>query len=164
MAHATIKSDISPEWVRALDDIDDSNISVGGLAHRLGMLRPRPAPRRLTLAKFFEFARRERNQSRQELAAVAGVQLEDILALEREGGPSPEEEVITLVAKALQVDPEPLLNLAGFRQTSDQHLGEMAALFAARIESKPLEPQEQQALHWLRREAFKPSSTPTKVG
>jgi hypothetical protein len=37
VAHAPIKSDISPEWVRALDDIDDSMISVGGLAHRLGM-------------------------------------------------------------------------------------------------------------------------------
>jgi transcriptional regulator with XRE-family HTH domain len=164
LAHATIKTDISPEWVRALDDLDDSNISVGGLAHRLGMLRPRSTPNRVTLAKFFEFARRDRNQSRQELADSAGVDLGDVFALERVDGPSPDADVITLVAKALEVEPEPLLKLAGHSQNKDQQLNDVAVQFAARLETKPLEPQEREALSWLRSHAFKVTPAPARVG
>ncbi len=38
MAHPKISMKVTPEWVMAGKDIDDSRISVGGLAHRLGWL------------------------------------------------------------------------------------------------------------------------------
>jgi transcriptional regulator with XRE-family HTH domain len=112
-------------------------------------------PGRFTLAKFIELARRERNQSPQELASCAGVQLGDVVALEMPQWPTPEAHVIELVAGALGVDPLPLLELSDLHQMEDGELHEIALQFAARLEPvEPLEPQEREALSWLRRSAF----------
>ena len=91
-----------------------------------------------------------------ELAAHAGVELRDIVALEKPEWPSPSAAVIESIARALDVDPLPLLELGGFSRTENKVLGELAVEFAARLEAmKPLEPQEQEALCWLRNHGFK---------
>jgi transcriptional regulator with XRE-family HTH domain len=164
LAHAIIKTEITPEWLRAIPDSDDGIYSVGGLAHRLGMLKRRAKPSRLALAKFFEFARRERNQSPQELAASAGVDVQEVLDLERIEWRNPDAQVITLVAKALEADPKPLLELAGLSHNVDDHLVKIANQFVERLSIKPLEPQEREALSWLRSEAFKSAPAPAKAG
>lgn len=167
MAHAPIETKITEDWVRAQADAEEGILSVGGLAHRVGMLGSSvsPEPGRLMLAKFIELARRERKQSPQELAARAGVDLSDVVALENPEWQSPSAQVIESVAAALDVDSLPLLELGGFSRTESKALVELAIEFAARLEAmKPLEPQELEALSWLRNHAFKSRSKRAEVG
>lgn len=167
MAHAPIETKITEDWVRAQEDSEDGILSVGGLAHRVGMLGSSvsPAPGRMMVAKFIELARRERNQSPQELAVRAGVDLSDVVALENPEWQRPSAQVIESVAAALDVDALPLLELSGLSRTENKVLGELAIEFAARREAmKPLEPQEIEALSWLRNHAFSSRPKRAEVG
>ena len=167
MAHAPIETKITEDWVRAQADTEDGILSVGGLAHRVGMLGSSvsPEPGRLTLAKFIELARREKNQSPQELAAGAGVELADIVALEKPDWPSPSAQVIESVARALGVDVLPLLELGGFNRSGSKELGDIAVQFAARLELvTPLDAHELEALSWLRNHAFKSRPKRAQIG
>jgi transcriptional regulator with XRE-family HTH domain len=126
---------------------------------------PPPEPVRLMLAKFIELARRERNQSPQELAARAGVDLGDVRALEDPKWPSPSAQVIESVAAVLDVDALPLLELGGLIRAENKALDELAVEFAARLEGKRLlKPQELEALSWLRIHAFKSRPKRAEVG
>jgi hypothetical protein len=167
MAHTPIETKITEDWVRAREDTEDGILSVGGLAHRAGMLgsSASPEPGRLTLAKFVELARRERNLSPQGLAVHAGVELGDVVALEKPEWPSPSAQVIESVARSLDVDPLPLLELGGFNRSGGVELGDVAVQFAARLEPvNPLEPQEREALSWLRNHVFKFRSQHAEIG
>ena len=167
MAHAPIEAKITEEWVRTQADAEDGILSVGGLAHRVGMLGSSvsPDPGRMMLAKFVELARRERKQSPQELAARAGIDLSEVVALENPEWQRPSAQVIESVAAALDIDALPLLELGGFSHTENKVLGELAVEFAARLESmNPLEPQELEDLSWLRNHAFKSRPKRAEVG
>lgn len=157
MSHALIKSQITPSWIHAQPDAKDGIASVGGLACKLNLTSPEVSEAgRITLGKFIELARREKNQSSRRLANEAGVSLENIVDLENAISPGPGAEVIESVARALHLDSRPLLELAGFRAPADNELAETAFEFAAHIETvKPLEASERDALEWLRAHALK---------
>ena len=161
MAHAPIETKVTEEWVRTQEDTEDGILSVGGLAHRVGMLGSSASsePSRLTLAKFIELARpkginRRRNGARRRWRGTG-----DIVALEKPDWPSPRHQVIESVARALGVDALPLLELGGFNRSGSKELGNIAVQFAARLEPvTPLEAHELEALSWLRNHAFRSSA------
>jgi len=59
--------------------------------------------------------------------------------------PARDPKVLVRIAAVLNVEAQPLLELAGPVTTTDQRLVRIAAQFSARLESvKPLEPEEEQ--------------------
>lgn len=157
MPHATIKSGVTPAWVGEQTDAQDGIASVGGLGCKINVQSPQISDASLlTLAKFIELTRRERGQSSKQLANEAGVHLEDVVALENGLLAGPNAHVIESVARALQLDSRPLLELAGFRAASNSGMADAAVEFAAHVEAvKPLEASERNALEWLRAHALK---------
>ncbi len=96
-------------------------------------------------AKFVWLARRERNQTPNQTAALAEVRLGDVLALEQ--GRDVPPDVIERVADILQIDAEILLQLFGRTRAADAGLLKAATEFIGRLEAvEPLSPSELEAL------------------
>ena len=120
---------------------------------------------RASIAKFLELSRRQMRESPESLATRAGVELGELTMLERGRSSLINPQVMRQIASALNVDAEPLLELAGLVPAKDERLGRIAAQFSARLESvKPLEPQEEQALGWFKEQAFKPRAKAVAAG
>jgi transcriptional regulator with XRE-family HTH domain len=152
------------EFVRRMFEADDGCVSVGGLAHRVGMLRgqreesPRLPlveghkgsefdTRRVALAKFVEFSRRQRSLSVEAFAAKAAVDPAEVLQAEDEDAPSPEPRAIFAIAAFLRADASKLMELAGHVTPRDENLGKEAVRFAAWSHgSAPLSEEEQRIL------------------
>lgn len=152
------------EFVRRAFEADDGCVSVGGLAHRLGMLYGQGDEtaglaatdghtggefdtRRVALAKFVELSRRQRGLSVEAFAAGAAVDLTDVLQAEDEDAAAPEPHVIWALAAFLQADPSKLMELAGHVIPRDDKLGKEAVRFAAWSHgSAPLSNEEQRVL------------------
>lgn len=150
-------------FVRRAIEAEDGCLSVGGLAHRLGMLRsqpdggtPLPAEppkggefdtRRVAFAKFVEFSRRQRGMSVEAFAAKASVDASEVLQAEDEDAPSPEPRVVFAIAAFLRADAAKLMELAGHVTPRDENLGKEAVRFAAWSHgSAPLSKEEQRIL------------------
>lgn len=143
---------------------EDGCVSVGGLAHRFGMLRgamPGPgasqvpevgkAPdfdaRRLALAKFVELSRRGWCMTVEQFANAVGVDPEEILQAEDEDALSPEPRVVFALAKSLAADAGKLMELAGHVVAKDEAFDREAIRFAAWSRgSEPLSTDEQRIL------------------
>ena len=142
---------------------DDGCISVGGLAHQLGMLQPAPAAgtlppadahkfehafsKRRVLSEFIELSRRQRKLKVVEFAKKSGISVEDMLALEDPTAPSPEPRVLFKVATFLKADIKKLQVLAGHTETVDDATEETVLKIAASVAgNQPLNRDEQQML------------------
>ena len=95
---------------------------------------------------FLNRARRERSLTLEQLAELTGADALELLQVE-EGLAAPEPRVVSRLARTLQVPPGRLMQLAGHVQTLDASLATAAYAFATRSNSKPLEPEEREALH-----------------
>ena len=145
-------------------DADDGCVSVGGLAHELGMMEVPGAPEdrpslpaarteqefnalRIALSRFVEFSRRKYKLSVEAFAAKAGIELDEVLQVEDEDAPAPEPRVIFSIAAFLKADANKLMELAGHVQRRSESLGEEAIRFAAWSQgSKPLSRDEERIL------------------
>ncbi len=143
---------------------DDGCVSVGGLAHELGMLDAPPAADdrrglvtsrtehefnalRIALSRFVELSRRKYKLSVEAFAAKAGIELDEVLQIEDEDAPAPEPRVIFSIAAFLKADANKLMELAGHIQRRSESLGVEAVRFAAWSQgSKPLSRDEEKIL------------------
>ena len=95
--------------------------------------------------QFLNMARRERGLSVQQLAQTIGMNPYDLLRLE-DGKDLPELRIISRVAKVFNVPPRKLAQASGV-VIPDQTTAKAALAFAASSSTKPLEPEQRDALH-----------------
>jgi transcriptional regulator with XRE-family HTH domain len=145
-------------------EANDGCVSVGGLAHELGMLEMPPAPDdrrgapaskaehefnalRVALSRYVEFSRRMHKLSVEAFAAKAGIELDEVLQVEDEDALAPEPRVIFSIAAFLKADANKLMELAGHIQRRSESLGKEAVKFAAWSQgSEPLSRDEEKIL------------------
>jgi len=137
---------------------DDRNVSVGGLAARVGMLRDvsdvgppsggvPPSHGIDALARLVQLARREQALSPEQFASRFSLDLGELVDLES-ARKVPEPRLLHQLSLALKVSYEKLLVLAGHRVRRDEALEHEALRFAA--SSGPMDKlskSEAQALH-----------------
>jgi DNA-binding XRE family transcriptional regulator len=95
--------------------------------------------------QFLNMARRERGLSVQQLAQTIGMNPYDLLLLEV-GKDLPELRIVSKVANVFNVPPRKLAQAAGL-MIPDRTTAQAALAFAASSSTKPLEPEQKEALH-----------------
>lgn len=95
--------------------------------------------------QFLNMARRERGLSVQQLAQTIGMNPYDLLLLEV-GKELPELRIVSKVANVFSVPPRKLAQAAGL-MLADRITAQAALAFAASSSTKPLEPEQKEALH-----------------
>jgi transcriptional regulator with XRE-family HTH domain len=138
---AKVELNTKKEWLlRNAAEDDNSSLSVGGLAHTLGVLQapdPMDAAAKTAFAKLVEFRRRERGLTVEALAGKANVELADLIALENDGNAMPEPGMVFKLAEVLELPPQRLMQLSGLMESKDDGFKNAVVRFAAR--SKPVE-------------------------
>lgn len=151
MTNMNTRPPASREWLRLMAEAEDrcESISVGGLAHDLGLLaNPAAVPHvtRSALAKLIEFSRRSLGLSPEQLSTRADVALAEVVSLERGDEFTPEPRSIVRLSTVLKLPTQSLLALAGLVQRSDTQLNEAAVRFAASSEPMDKLSREEQRL------------------
>lgn len=95
--------------------------------------------------QFLNMARREQGLSVQQLAQTIGMNPYDLLLLEV-GKELPELRIVSKVANVFNVPPRKLAQAAGL-MIADRTTAQAALAFAASSSTKPLEPEQKEALH-----------------
>jgi len=149
MTNMKLEAKASEAWLRHMAEVEDEHgpVTVGGLAHDLGMLRPatRECPR--VFGRLIEFARRSRGLSVEELAKAADVDLAELVALECGADVEPTPRTVHKLAHVLGVSTGKLLVVAGLADAEDDTLKEATVRFAARSEpTAELSKPEREAL------------------
>ena len=140
------------EWLRRMAELEDScgAVSVGGLAHDLGLLevpRETDVVTRTAFGKLIELARRRAGLGVEALAKQAGVEVADIIQLERGDDTGPAPRVVFLLCSALGLPQAGVMELAGLTGRKDESVAEAAVRFAARSEgAEKLTAEERNAL------------------
>lgn len=141
------------EMIRAATSIDETCVSVGGLADNLGMLdtpciptaAPSVGPK--AVARLVEFWRRSKQLSVTQLAEAARLDEAEVYVAEH-GESVPEPRVLYALSEVLEVSYEKLLYLTGHATDRNETLQHEAIRFAARSESMDkLSQEEEAALH-----------------
>lgn len=126
------------EWLRRMAALEDnSEISVGGLAHDLGMFKARTKPELPTqaaLAKLVELRRRELGLAPRELAIQADVNIQELIDLESGEITPVTTHIIAKLAKALKLPTDKLERLLETQTTEDQPLTEASTRFTAKFD------------------------------
>lgn len=139
------------ELIAAACGIEETCVSVGGLAHTFGILdTPQPPTQTLgarVFPKFLELWRREHQLSAGDLAARATLTEAEVLEAEI-GLTAPEPRILYLLSPVLGVSFDKLMRLTGLIHERDEALSSAAVRFAARSEPmQVLTPAEQAAFH-----------------
>lgn len=138
----------SEEWLRKMANLEDqhASVSVGGMAHDLGMLHLTKMPPGAVFGQFIEFARRKRHLTVEDLAIQAEIDLPELVALERISNTQASRQTVRKLANFLNVPAEPLMKIAGVTTPKDESMSNAALQFAACLETTAeLTPQEDQA-------------------
>lgn len=124
------------QWLRRMADAEDrcESVSVGGLAHELGMLPTAMPEAPRVFGRFIEFARRERGMTVEALAQSANVDLAELVAIEKEDLDVPTPRTVYQLAQVLKLPPGKLSEIARLTQPRSA-ISEAAVRFAARSES-----------------------------
>jgi transcriptional regulator with XRE-family HTH domain len=140
-------------WLQRMADAEDQceSVSVGGLAHELGNLRPtQPEQGSMTqvaFGKLVELSRRQLGLNREELAQKADIDVAELLGIERAKNAKVEPRTVFKLSQVLRLPPTRLMELAGLAVRSDRRLDDAAVRFAACSEPVDrLSPDEQRAL------------------
>lgn len=135
-------------WLRQAADLEDQYgpVSVGGMAHELGMLKVSTTKPTGVFGRFVEFARREQQLSVEDFANQTCVELAELVTLEQDPDAEPRPRTVHKLAAFLKLPVGPLMELAGLAEAKDPDIGTAALRFAARSETNAqLNPQEHQA-------------------
>lgn len=127
----------SESWLRKMADLEDqhASVSVGGMAHNLGMLHNNNAPPVAVFGQLIEFARRKRRLTPESLATQSGIDLPELVALERDPDSQVSPRTVHKLAKFLKIPVGPLLEIAGLATPKDDSISNAALQFAARSET-----------------------------
>ncbi len=143
------KSNLTNEnWLRRMADLEDQHpsVSVGGMAYDLGMPQAGALPSSGVFGKFIELARRKQKLTAEGLAARAGVDLRELVAIEQNPNVQPRVMTVHQLAKFFELPPKPLMELAGLMKSKNTSIGTAAIRFAARSETiADLTPYETEA-------------------
>lgn len=129
------------EWLRHMADIEDRHppIVAAGLAADLGMLGgpgEETGPlARVAFGKLIELSRRQSRLTPEQLAESAGIELADVVGIERGEAQDPEPRTVFNLAHALNLPGKSLMQLAGLTKAANPGLAQAAMRFAARSES-----------------------------
>jgi len=139
MPKVTLNTD--KDWL-LLNAAEDNNgpVSVGGLAHTLGLRESSHnvgGVTRATFGRLVELRRRERGLTVESLASKADLELADLVAIEDCTTAVPEPRTVFKLAQALELPPRRLMQLSGLTESRDEGFAEAALRFAAR--SKPVD-------------------------
>jgi DNA-binding XRE family transcriptional regulator len=111
----------------------------------LGEAEPKHVQSGNVFGQFLNMARREQGLSVQQLAQTIGMNPYDLLLLEV-GKELPELRIVSKVANVFHVPPRKLAQAAGL-MIPDRTTALAALAFAASSSTKPLEPEQKEALH-----------------
>jgi transcriptional regulator with XRE-family HTH domain len=139
------------KWINRMADIEDgSELSVGGLAHELGMFRVPEAPApvaKSAFAKLIELRRRALRLSVEALAKSADIDVGELVGLELGTLEAPELRTVAKLAKALNLPVQRLIELSGLASPRNPQFSDAVVRFAARSESvEKLSRNEMEAL------------------
>ena len=129
------KDQPSMEWLLHMADEEDraQSVSVGGLAHDLGMKSPSQFEP-WVFGTLIEFARRAARLTVEQLAERADTDLAELIDVERNKRLTVHMRTVYQLANALHLSPRKLAVLAGLVHENDENLGMAALRFAARSE------------------------------
>lgn len=122
------------------------SISVGGFASDVGLLQPPAlAVQHSALGKLVELARRRAGLGVDDLAKRLGLELHELIVLERGGVATMAADVVQRLCDALRLPKAGVLALAGFDTGGSGPLEDASLRFATRASAK-LSPEEERAL------------------
>jgi hypothetical protein len=148
------------KWlIEKANAVDDSCVSVAGLASKVGHLvrrgpdieaaRSAAALGITAIARLIQLSRREERLTPEQYARKIGVGLDELQAAEA-GAQVPEPRVLYAVSEALTISYQKLMSLAGHRKERDEKLEQEVLRFAASSASMDkLTNVETRALHDL---------------
>ena len=138
------------EFVACATSVPDGNISAGHQPVHYRLLEHRPSRLlRASGAGLVSLARRESNRTPDQVAAVAGVPVADVVPLEH--GDAVTVETVTRVANALCLNGAVIAQLFGFGYANDSRLIDAATELVVQLgTAEPLHPREAQALDRFR--------------
>lgn len=148
-----MKLDYPKEWFENRIETN-GQIEVGaGLPYEITPMKPAAEANisvidtRIAFGQFVELSRRNKGWNAEKLAAVAGIDPEEVLQIEYDPHVNPEPDAVHKLAEVFGVPSRHLLELAGLVKFRTPHLREEAIRFAARSESiAALSEAERQAL------------------
>ncbi len=135
------------EQLLRMGEFEDSvrSIAVGGLACDLGFITPASGDSHHVFGRLIDFARREQGLTVEQLSNAAGVEIEEILDIEREVKAVPLVRTVFQLAQVLKLPVGRLMEVAGLAQPRPE-VNRAALRFAARSESTAkLSPAEKDA-------------------
>jgi HTH-type transcriptional regulator, competence development regulator len=116
----------------------DADIGAGTLAIRqpaVAQAQVTSIDTRIAFGTFVALWRRNQRWDAAKLAEQAGLDLVEILEIERDPHSEPEADAVFKLANVFRLPPKPLLELAGLIEARTPRLREEAVRFAARSES-----------------------------
>jgi HTH-type transcriptional regulator, competence development regulator len=132
------RSNNDPAWVRRMAELEDnSELSVGGLAHELGMfdVPETPAPvAKSAFAKLIELRRRELRLTVEQLASRAEVETAELVGIELGKVDTPELRTVAKLATVLKLPAQKLMQLSGLATPKNARFAEAVVRFAAKSE------------------------------
>lgn len=141
-------------WISELEEqlgpeLNGATIAIEGQADPSELLLEGAEPKHVqsgnVFGQFLNMARRERGLSVQQLAQTIGMNPYDLLLLEV-GKELPELRIVSKVANVFNVPARKLAQAAGL-MIADRTTAQAALAFAASSSTKPLEPEQKEALH-----------------
>ncbi len=136
---------------RMVEQEDYGCVSAGGLYCRVldeeQKTKRKAATSSDVFGRLIELARRRKGISVPKLSTVAQVKLQELLAIERGRAKEIEPRVVFMLAKALGLPVEGLMELAGLMEPRGESLGEASVRFAAKSrDTQKLTSSEREAL------------------
>jgi len=139
-----------PAWVSRMANLEDnSEISVGGLAHEVGLFDgpAAPASAKSALAKLIELRRRERRLTVEQLAARAEVETAELVDIELGRVDAPQLRTVAKLADVLELPAQKLMQLSGSVIPKNARFTEAVVRFAAKsVPVHHLSREEREAL------------------
>jgi transcriptional regulator with XRE-family HTH domain len=129
-------------WLRRMAEVEDNaELSVGGLAHELGMLgaataAPTPVVKS-AFAKLVGLRRRDMRLTVEQLAERAEVDVAEVVSIELGQLDQPEPRTVFKLAGALKLPAQKLMQVSGLAVPRDTRFNDAVVRFAAR--SEPIE-------------------------
>lgn len=123
-------------WLKRMaEDEANAGVSVGGLACEASKLSKKSEEsvvfNKLVLSRLVALYRRLLGMRVEELAATANVDVSEVIALELGNVHSPQPRTIFMLAKALRLPSDKLMQLSGLTEARDGELSRAAIRFAA---------------------------------
>lgn len=125
-------------WLRRMADVEDNaELTVGGLAHELGLLGAHTAPApvaKSAFAKLIGLRRREMRLTVEDLAQRADVGVAEVVSIELGQLETPEPRTVFKLAAVLKLPAQKLMQMSGLAVPKDTRFSDAVVRFAARSE------------------------------